>query len=202
MISLFYGFVIVLVKFLLRILNGKTTVIGKENLPTDKRFVLVAPHHSLLDPVFIAIAAYPQRFSFMAKKELFDVPVLKWIIKGLNAFPVDRNKPGVSAIKIPVNHLKNDELNVVIFPTGSRNATELKGGAVTIARLGKSDIVPAVYSGPLTMKDLFLRKKAVVSFGEPIEIKRKIEGVDDIGAHYSTRIQESFELIERNIQTK
>lgn len=197
---LFYNFIMVLLKILIRLLNGKTSVYGKENIPEDEKFVLVAPHHSILDPVFIGIAAYPHRFSFMAKQELFNIPVLNWIIRGLNAFPVDRKKPGVSAIKTPVNYLKNNELNVLIFPTGSRYSTELKGGAITIAKLGKSKIVPAVYSGPLTIKDLLLRKKATVAFGQPFEIKRKIEGVDDVNAYYSEVMQNSFDALEENAE--
>lgn len=190
----------ILLKILIRLLNGKTSVYGKENIPEDEKFVLVAPHHSILDPVFIGIAAYPHRFSFMAKQELFNIPVLNWIIRGLNAFPVDRKNPGVSAIKTPVNYLKNNELNVLIFPTGSRYSTELKGGAITIAKLGKSKIVPAVYSGPLTIKDLLLRKKATVAFGQPFEIKRKIEGVDDVNAYYSEVMQNSFDALEENAE--
>ncbi|HIZ70932.1 MAG TPA: 1-acyl-sn-glycerol-3-phosphate acyltransferase [Candidatus Atopostipes pullistercoris] len=195
---MFYTFIFKLVRFLTLILNGRTKVVGKENLPTDEKFVLVAPHRTYLDPVYIAVTSYPFRFSFMAKQELFKIPVLNWIIRHLNAFPVDREKPGVSAIKTPVNYLKNDELNVMIFPSGSRHSTELKGGAITIARLGKSKIVPAVYSGPLTMKDLLLRKQATVKFGEPFEVKRKIEGVDDINEYYSNIIQEAFDELDES----
>lgn len=197
---MFYGFVMRFVKFFLFIVNGRTRVTGFENLPKDEKFVLVAPHKSLLDPVFIAVMAYPYRFSFMAKKELFELPVLSWLIKKLNAFPVDRDNPGVSAIKTPVNYLKNDELNVVVFPSGTRHSSELKGGAVTIARLGKSKIVPAVYHGPLKIRDVFLRKKTYVAFGEPFEVKRKIEGVKDINAYYSNVIQENFDTIQNQLK--
>lgn len=194
-----YNFIMNFIKVLLRILNGKTNVYGKEHLPTDEKFVLVAPHRSFLDPVYIAITAYPHQFSFMAKKELFDIPFLGWLIRKVNAFPVDRKNPGVSAIKTPVNYLKNNELNVVVFPSGSRYSTELKGGAVTIARLGKSKIVPAIYDGPLTVKDLLLRKQTTVIFGEPFEVKRKIDGVDDINLYYSEKIQASFDALEKTI---
>lgn len=193
---MFYGFIMNILKILLRLLNGKTQIYGTEHLPDDEKFVLVAPHHSMLDPVFIAAAAYPNRFSFMAKQELFDIPVLNWLIRNLNAFPVDREKPGVSSIKTPVNYLRNDELNVLIFPTGSRYSKELKGGAVTIARLGKRKIVPATYSGPLTIKDLLLRKQATVTFGRPFEVKRKIEGVDDTKTYYAEKIQDAFDALE------
>jgi 1-acyl-sn-glycerol-3-phosphate acyltransferase len=194
-----YSFIVNFFKGLVRLLNGKTKVYGKENLPADEKFVLVAPHRSFLDPVYIAITAYPFQFSFMAKKELFEIPFLGWLIRKMNAFPVDRDNPGVSAIKTPVNHLKNNELNVVVFPSGSRHSAELKGGAVTIARLGKSKIVPAIYDGPLTIKDLLLRKQTTVIFGEPFEVKRKIDGVDDINAYYSRKIQESFDALEKTV---
>ncbi|HLR92618.1 MAG TPA: 1-acyl-sn-glycerol-3-phosphate acyltransferase [Atopostipes sp.] len=199
---MFYNFVFRLLQFLLLILNGRTKVEGKENLPTDEKFVLVAPHRTFLDPVYIAVTSYPFKFSFMAKKELFEIPILGWLIRKLNAFPVDRKKPGVSAIKTPVNYLKNNELNVMVFPTGSRYSTELKGGAVTIARLGKSKMVPAVYSGPLTMKDLLLRKKAIVKYGKPFTIERKIEGVDDINKYYSDKIQQAFDELDETVTTE
>lgn len=96
--------------------------------------------------------------------------------------------------------MKNNDLNVVIFPSGSRHSTELKGGAVTIARLGKSKIVPAVYHGPLTIKDVFLRKNTYVSFGEPFEVKRKIEGVEDINEYYSTKIQDNFDSLQKQLE--
>ena len=131
------------------------------------------------------------------KKELFDIPFLGWLITKLNAFPVDREKPGLSVVKIPVNYLKKNELNVLVFPSGSRHSTELKGGAVTIARMGKSNIVPAIYDGPLTVKDLLLRKKTTVIFGKPIIIERKIEGVKDINAYYSDKIQDAFDALEQ-----
>ena len=194
-----YNFIMKFVKFLLLLLNGKTVDYGKENLATDEKFVLVAPHRSFLDPVYIATTALPHHFSFMAKKELFEVPFLGWLIRQVNAFPVDRKNPGVSAIKTPVNYLKNNELNVVVFPSGSRYSTELKGGAVTIARLGKSKMVPAIYDGPLTIKDLLLRKQTTVVFGKPFEIKRKIDGVDDINLYYSEKIQDAFDTLEQKV---
>lgn len=184
---------------LIRIFNGKTEVIGKENLPTDEKFLLIAPHRTYLDPVYIAITAFPHKFAFMGKKELFEIPIFGRIARKINGFPVDRENPGVSAVKIPVNYLRNDELNVLIFPTGSRHSSEIKGGAITIAKLAKRKIVPAVYTGPMTFKDVLLRKKAVVRYGKPFTVERKIDGVDDINAYYSEYIQEQFDALDNSI---
>lgn len=196
MIKLFYNFIMRFFGLFIRIFNGKTTVIGKDNLPSDEKFLLIAPHRTYLDPVFIAISAFPHTFAFMGKKELFEIPIFGKLIRKINGFPVDRENPGVSAVKTPVNYLRNDDLNVLIFPTGSRYSSEIKGGAITIAKLSKRKVVPAVYTGPLTFKDLFLRKKAIVRFGEPFEVERKIEGVNDINEYYSDFIQEKFDLLD------
>ncbi len=108
---MFYNFVIRLVHFLLLILNGRIHVQNKEKLPEGTTYVLAAPHRSWLDPVFIAIAAYPHTFTTMAKKELFDNKFVNFILRKMNAFPVDRANPGPSAIKHPVTVLKEGKMN-------------------------------------------------------------------------------------------
>ncbi|MER2063828.1 MAG: 1-acyl-sn-glycerol-3-phosphate acyltransferase [Alkalibacterium sp.] len=195
---MFFSFVRSIILVLVWILNGKPTFIGKENLPQDENYILIAPHRSWIDPVYLVLATTPKQFSVMAKKELFKNPIFRWIITHMNAFPVDRDKPGPSAIKIPVKSLKETNLGLIIFPTGTRHSNELKGGAVTIAKLSKKPIVPAVYSGPLTFSDLIKRKKAVVRIGEPFYVERKIDGVKDVTAYYSDRIQNAFEELDHN----
>lgn len=196
---MFFSFVVNLVHGLIILLNGRIKVYGKENLPTDDTFILIAPHRSWLDPVFIAIAIKPRQFITMAKKELFSIPFLGWLIKKMGAFPVDREKPGPSVIKIPTKALKETDKSLLMFPSGTRNSEELKGGAVTIAKFSKKPIVTATYSGPYTFKDLLKRKKTYVIFGEPFMVKRKIEGVDDINEYYSHKIQKSFNQLETSL---
>ncbi|SDJ70201.1 lysophospholipid acyltransferase family protein [Alkalibacterium thalassium] len=189
---MFFSFVRLIVRLLILTLNGRYKVQGKENLPIDDNYILIAPHRSWIDPVYLVLAASPKQFSFMAKKELFKNPLFKWLITKMNAFPVDRKNPGPSAIKTPVKILKETDLGLVIFPTGTRHSTELKGGAVTIAKMSKKPIVPVVYHGPYTFKDLLKRQKATVRFGEPFIVEPKIEGIKDITAYYSEKIQDAF----------
>lgn len=189
---MFFSFVRLIVRLLILTLNGRYKVQGKENLPIDDNYILIAPHRSWIDPVYLVLAASPKQFSFMAKKELFKNPLFKWLITKMNAFPVDRKNPGPSAIKTPVKILKETDLGLVIFPTGTRHSTELKGGAVTIAKMSKKPIVPVVYHGPYTFKDLLKRQKATVRFGEPFMVERKIEGIKDVTAYYSEKIQDAF----------
>lgn len=194
---MFFSVVRSIVLLIVWILNGKPKFIGKENLPKDDNYILIAPHRSWIDPVYLVLAATPKQFTVMAKKELFKNPVLRWFITNMNAFPVDRHNPGPSAIKTPVNTLKKTDLGLIMFPTGTRHSSELKGGAVTIAKLSKKPIVPAVYSGPLTFKDLIKRKEACVRIGEPFYVERKVEGVNDVNTYYSDKIQSAFESLEK-----
>lgn len=189
---MFFSFIRGLVRLIVYILNGKPDVQCKENLPKDDNYILIAPHRSWIDPVFLVLGASPKQFSFMAKKELFKYPVFKWLIFKMNAFPVDRKNPGPSAIKTPVKILKETDLSLVIFPTGTRHSEEIKGGAVTIAKMSGKPIVPVVYHGPFTFKELLTRRTASVRFGEPFIVERKVDGVKDVTAYYSDKIQKAF----------
>lgn len=193
---MFFKTVVNIIHGLVILLNGRVTVEGKENLPTDDTYILIAPHRSWMDPVFIAIASKPRTFVVMAKQELFKVPGFSWLIRKMGAFPVNRQKPGPSTIKIPVKAMKETDQSLLMFPSGTRHSSELKGGAVTIAKLSKKPIVPAVYQGPLTFKDLLKRQPTKVVIGKPFHVQRKLDGVNDINTHYSNYIQQQFNQLD------
>lgn len=191
---MFYAFICYIVKGLLLILNGKTSIQQTKNLPTNQNYILISPHRTWLDPVYLALGAFPKQFCFMAKKELFKNPVLRWLITKMNAFPVDRENPGPSVIKIPVNHLKNGNLSLIMFPSGSRHSDESKNGAAMIARMAKVPVVPAVYHGPFSFKGLLKRQKTIVRFGEPIYITSKEEQ-----QAFSQIIKAAFDKLDKEI---
>lgn len=196
---MFFSFIRGLVRILIYVLNGKPTYQGTENIPDDN-FVLVSPHRSWIDPVFLALATHPKHYCFIAKKELFKNKVFGFLLKKLGAFPVDRDNPGPSAIKTPVKRLKNEDVGFMIFPTGTRFAKDIKGGAVTIAKLSKKPMLPVVYQGAYSFKDLILRKKTIIRIGEPFMVERKVEGVEDINEYYSEKIQDAFDQLDAEIK--
>ncbi|WP_057755320.1 lysophospholipid acyltransferase family protein [Weissella kandleri] len=165
---MFYKIMIRVVQGLIWLINGRVTVLNREKLPTGN-YVLVGPHRTWWDPVFFAVAGIPDEYMFMAKKEVFKNPLIGWFVRHANGFPVDRAKPGPSAIKIPVKGLKNSNLSLVIFPSGSRHSNDMKEGALLIARMAKKPIVPLVYQGPLTFKELFKRNNVTLAYGDPID---------------------------------
>lgn len=168
---MFYKFIRPIARFIVWLLNGHLHVYNKQALPKGT-YILVAPHRTWWEPVLFALAASPTEFMFMAKKELFKNPILRFILKHSHAFPVDRKNPGPSAIKIPVKGLKKGNYSLIIFPSGTRHSSELKSGAFIIAKMSGRPLVPVIYQGPLTFKGLLKRQALNIRFGEPIEIPR------------------------------
>lgn len=169
---MFYRVIRPIARFIVWILNGHLHVNHKDRLP-EGNYVLVAPHRTWWEPIMFALAASPMEFMFMAKIELFKNPILRFILNHAHAFPVDREHPGPSVLKIPVKGLREGKLSLIVFPSGTRHSAELKSGALVIAKMARKPLVPVVYQGPLTFKDLLKRQPMEICFGDPIKIDPK-----------------------------
>lgn len=135
-----------LLKALIRLyyrLFFRVRVEGLERVP-EGACVLAPNHISQHDPVIIG-AFFPEFVRFMAKKELFDVPVIKQLIAYAGAFPVDRDANDIRAVKTALKVLKEDK-KLMMFPEGTRNYTttplEGKSGVIVIASRAKVPVVP------------------------------------------------------------
>ena len=143
---------------------------GKENIPEGAAMVC-SNHSSLIDPLFVAFAFGIDSFiHFIAKVELFRVPILSAVISGLGAISVDRGILDVKTIKRTLGYFKNGE-KVAIFPEGTRASEDdyiaAKSGAVKLAEHAGVPIVP-VY---IPRKKLLFRKMPLV-IGMPYSIEK------------------------------
>lgn len=115
------------------------------------------------------------------------------------AFPIDRNNPGTDAIRYPVKMLKNGDRSLVMFPSGSRHSSNLKGGVAVIAKTAKVKIMPAAYAGPNSIKGLLKHDRIDVTFGNPIDIsdikRMNDEGVEEV----AQRIEKEFAQIDAEV---
>ena len=68
-------------------------VLHPERVPLDGSVLLASNHASFLDPPLIG-AFLPRKIHFLARKTLFDSPLLGWLIRQLQAVPVDRDGGG------------------------------------------------------------------------------------------------------------
>jgi 1-acyl-sn-glycerol-3-phosphate acyltransferase len=141
-------------------------VVGRENVPTEGPAVICSNHISLLDPPLVGSAS-KRPIHFMAKEELFHIPVLSYFLPKILAFPVKRGQSDMKAVKTAIKILKNNEL-FGIFPEGTRKkadtSEEAEEGAVFIALKAKAPIIPVALIGPYR-----LFRPVRVIFGEPID---------------------------------
>lgn len=192
------------VKVILKLMGSKARVYGKENLPKEGGFIIACTHTGYVDILNLGVAMYPREIHFMAKKQLFEMKGLGWLVKHLNAFPVDRDNPGPSVIKIPSQLLKEGKI-VGIFPSGTRSAegTDLKQGAITIAQLAKAQIVPAAYVGARNVGDVMKRGKGYLIYGEPFYVTGKgKEGREQFTQHLEHELVALTEELQKRIPVK
>ncbi|PEC48167.1 1-acyl-sn-glycerol-3-phosphate acyltransferase [Bacillus sp. AFS096315] len=149
---------------------------GKKNLPDNDKYVVTCTHSSWIDVIMLALAVYPTQVHFMAKKELFQTKFTDKFLRSINAFPVNRENPGPSTLKIPLKLLKEGKC-IGIFPSGTRTNEEapLKKGAVTISLKGMVPLVPAAYSGPTKISEFFKGKKSTIIFGKSVKVNNEFE---------------------------
>lgn len=146
-----YRFAWIACRFFL-VLIRRMEIRGIENLPPCG-FVLVSNHRSYWDPVIVGCSLPKERHVyFMAKAELFIIPLLGPIIKIFGAFPVKRGKGDRSAIRTALK-LLNDNKIVGIFPEGKRSKSEEMLnphlGAAMLATKASVPVLPVAVKGSI-----------------------------------------------------
>lgn len=160
-------------RFMLRILYTllfRLEARGTDNIPAEGPVILASNHISNFDPPTVGIKIR-RKVHFMAKEELFKIPVFGPLIDAFGAFPVKRGGVSKDAIKSAISLLK--EGNVLgIFPEGSRNNQSgmAKKGAAMIAVRSGAAIVPVAIIGKYR-----LFGKMIVCYGKPLDITAIIE---------------------------
>lgn len=143
---------------------------GMENVPKDNEYIVCPNHLSTLDPPLM-VGIFPRSVSFMAKKELFEIPFLRWWIDWLGAFAVNRESLGPSTIKTVMN-IKKSNWVFGIFPQGTRgDAGTISGvtkGFAGLAKITKCSVLPVGITGTDKVKYLPFSGKITVKIGKPI----------------------------------
>lgn len=168
----FYKTVVFCLTGVIRVLF-RMKITGRENMPAKGDCFVCCNHLSNWDPVFLAISL-KRPVHFMAKKEVFEVPVLKNLVGALGAFPVDRETADITAIKTALNHIKHGNA-LGIFPQGTRctgNPPEtlpIKSGTGMMVYRTQSDVIPvSIYTKGYKVS---LFKPVYVTIGNPIKFE-------------------------------
>ncbi len=132
--------------FILCRLLFRFKVEGRENIPDKGAFIVAGNHVSYLDPIIMGIGS-PRQISFLAKEELFALPLLGRILSAWGVVPLRRNSSDVRALKTALAILKQGR-PIGIFPQGQRARTDtIKSGVGFLASKAGVPVIAARISG-------------------------------------------------------
>ena len=180
----------------------RVQVEGRHHIPCSGAMVLAGNHCSLVDPVIIGVAAGRELW-YLAKAELFPIPLVGKLIRKLHAMPVDRRRGDRSALLAWTEILKSGN-PVLIFPEGRRNKQpgflRPRAGVGMLVYRTQASVVPVYISGSINVwKTLLGFDRLQVRFGKPIHFnpeqlpEKRREAYDFI----SNRVMQKIAVLEQ-----
>lgn len=193
-----------LLKFLFYILFitvFRTSSRGAGHLPKEGGVLVAANHMSNLDPPLLA-TFLPRPVSYMAKQELFEVPLLGAIIRAAHAFPVKRGKGDRGAIKAAVAALKEGRC-VGVFPEGTRHADgkrhKAESGIALLAAMTGVPVLPAAIVGTNRLLHGALFPKLYIVYGEPMHFQGDRGNREDLEA-FSNAVMDAIYALKDEVE--
>lgn len=167
---------------------------GRHNLRPDRPLVVVSNHLSNLDPMVCWLALQPIHYRFMAKKEVFRIPIFRSVIQAMHMVKVDREAGagGYDFINQQIHEVFGLGLSLLIYGEGTRSRThdvkEFKKGPFIIADGVGAPILPVTIEGtdrawpPGDWRMYGGRARVVIhplmeQQGTPLEMRARVEAV-------------------------
>lgn len=158
---------------------------NKECIPETGNFIILSNHINAWDPIIVAVSG---KFYFrpMAKKELYEIPLFKYLLGWLGCIKVDRTD-GARALALSRRALDRKE-TMLIFPEGTRSKDfrllDFKAGAFSLSIKTNTPILPCQIIAP---KGIRVFRKTIVRFGTVIQPEAINFGSGD--KHYERAIE-------------
>ena len=181
-----------------RIAGIRIHPVGLEKLDTSRTYIFMSNHVSNLDPPLM-LPLIPRRTSVMAKKELFDIPLLGKTMRMGSLVPVDRKNrdAGISAVRAAADVIRKG-INMTIYVEGGRSfdgkLIPFKKGPFYLAVECNVPVVPVTVVGtqhampkgrfsikPGDVKVIFHDPIEPKNFGDREELKVKVREVINSG---------------------
>jgi 1-acyl-sn-glycerol-3-phosphate acyltransferase len=149
---------------LLATLGFRYRALGIHHVPRSGGALVVSNHQSHFDPVIVGVPL-GRRLNYVARQSLFRFAPFRWLIRSLDAIPLDREGLGLAGMKETMRRLKNGEM-VLIFPEGTRTSDgelgPIKPGFGAIVRRTRVAILPVGMDGAY---QCWPRSKSFPGFG-------------------------------------
>lgn len=177
-------------KTLLLLSGVKVKLIGELNsIEPQKPYIFMANHQSAFD-IFVLLAGLPVPFRWLAKEELFKIPIFGPSMRRAGYIPINRANPrdAIKSINKAAQRIR-EGISVVVFPEGTRSEDgrllPFKNGGFVIAIKSMARIVPTALIGTFEVKprgSFWVHPRTVyISLGTPIETRGyKIRDKDEL----------------------
>ena len=157
---------------------------GVENIPRRGGFILASNHVSYLDPVVVGVSC-PRKLNYMARHDLFTIPIFGAFLRQLRSFPVKRGTSDIASIKQGLKYLKQAG-GLLVFPEGGRSLDSSlmkpEPGISLIAAKSNVPVIPVFVKGTekaLSRNARYIRLvKIYVYFGKPLYFKNQANRVN------------------------
>lgn len=191
--TLNYRFAVLLTRVLVSTF-ARWEITGREHVPSAGPLVVISNHLHLLDPPLLT-ACCDRRLHPMAKRELFELPLIGWYLRSYGAFPVRRFSADIGALRVARTLLRDGEV-VLMFPEGTRSRDggmrAALPGAAMVAMLANAPVLPIAITGTeqVRVPGVFFawargaRPHIRVAIGEPFHLAAS--GTDAASAERAT----------------
>jgi 1-acyl-sn-glycerol-3-phosphate acyltransferase len=167
-------------KCILALSNIRVTVKGLSNLEPSRSYIYMVNHMSNFD-IPVLQAFLPVQFRWLAKAELYKIPVFGYAMKRAGYISIDRSdrKSAIESLNKAVKIVR-DGISVVIFPEGTRSRTHniqpFKKGGFFLAVDSGAPIIPIIIYGT---ERIMPKKQMLIKSGDvTLEIAKPINSSD------------------------
>ena len=175
-------------------------VVGRENIPTRGPLIVVSNHLANIDPAIVA-SALNRPPLFMAKKELFSNPIMRFLLAGYGVHPLDRTGADLAALNWAKSQLVERGRAIILFPEGTRSRNQVlqsgKPGVAHLASITDAPVVPFGLTGTSRLQGIVgvVRPtgKLTLNIGAPFKIAQ------DDGTPARRRLMSATDEIMRRI---
>ncbi len=172
---------------------------GRENLEPGETYVFACNHTSALD-ILALLSELPSNFRWIAKKELFEIPLFGPAMLRAGYIPIDRSdrRAAMESLNRAAERIAGGA-SVVIFPEGTRSPDgkllPFKSGGLALAIRSQRPVVPVAIIGAnqaLRPKSTLLNPGAIrIVLGRPIPTQGlKIKQRDELAQKVRAKVEE------------
>lgn len=177
---------------------------GRENLEKVKgAAITVSNHIHFLDCAMIGLAMFPKRIYYTASDSSFKMPIVRHLVKLLNALPISENINSKKRLLFAIDDLLGKGEKVHFYPEASmwpyhQKIRRFKNGAFEVATRNNVPIIPIVFKfRKVTGWRKFIKEKPFITLEilEPVypnnEYSRRKQ-IDELKEIVSTKMKEKI----------